>query len=486
MTTTTDKRRGNILPLPAMSQGTLAKVEADHTSFALLEFQSPSMALIAEPAPMTARLTSVLVTTLILCAVAAMFFIKIDMIVTAQAVVASHAPDLVVQPLETAIVRKILVHDGQRVKKGEMLAELDPTFAGSDEKSTVAQMQSLKAQVDRLNAEMSNQPYVSDGTPDSDAQAQMWQERHSNYLAQVASLQQTVEAARAKVAQLKEDEKGYSQRLPLATTVEGIHGQLAKVGLDAQLNYLSAQDQRVQIQASLADTRQQIVGAQHDLEGALQNLVAFVHQWFSQTSDTLGTQERALSDMIDQATKNKLRSQVVNLTAPEDATVNSISHVSLGSVVQSGDELMRLVPANAPMDVVGMIAGADQGYLKVGDPVAIKFDTIPYLLYGFAEGTVRNVSSDSFTNQPPPQSNPLPAQPSLGYTTAQNLPAISPVAYMVRISIDKMNVHNVPASFRVTPGMPITADIKVGKRTVLQYFFERLIPTFAEGMREPS
>jgi hemolysin D len=468
----TKNRGAAILPLPAMSRGALVKAEADHVGFAMLEFQSPTSALIAEPAPLSARLTAVFVATLILCFILSTVFIKIDMVVTAPSVVSPHDPLLIVQPLETAIVRKILVHDGEMVKKGQLLAVLDPTFAASDEKSTVAQMESLKAQVDRLKAEMANKTYVSDGTPYSDGQAQMWQERHSNYIAQVASLQQTVDAARAKVAQLNADERGYLARLPLAQTVEDKRSQLAKLGLDSQLNLLAAQDQRLQIDS--------------ELDGAIQNLVAFVHQWFSQTSDTLDTQERSLSDMTDQATKNKLRRQEVDMTAAQDAVVNSISHVSIGSVMQSGDELMRLVPTHSALDVVGTIAGADAGYVKVGDPVAIKFDTLPYLIYGWAQGTVRNVSSDSFSNLPAPQSNPLPTQPSLGYSQTQNLPAISPVSYMIRMSIDKLRLQHVPSSFKVMPGMPITADIRVGKRSVLEYLFERMVPAFSEGFREPS
>lgn len=479
------KHRG-ILPLPTPTKGALVRAETDRTAVAMLEFQSPTAALIAEPAPIMARATLYIITTAILACFAAMYFVKVDMIVTAEAVTQSASPDIVIQPLQTAVVKTIDVKEGEFVKKGQLLAQLDPTMTTATSTATVAQAASLRAQVDRMKAEMANHEYVSDGTPYGDAQAQMWQERHANFTQQVDSLKQKVEADRYRVEQLKADELGYADRLPLAQTVENKRRQLASQGLDSQLNLLAAMDQRVQIEASLADTRQQLQGAEHDLKGDIDNLQAFVTQWYSQTSDQLATQERALQDMAGQATSNQYLNQLVQLVAPEDSYVMNISTIAIGSVVQSGGEMMRLVPSKSAIDVVGFVQGSDAGYLKKGDFVSVKFDTLDYIIYGFAVGRVKTISADSFANLPPPQSSPLPTQPTLGISQPQALPAISPVTYKVTTSIDELRVHNVPPSFKVVPGMPITADIKVGRRSVLEYFFERLMPPFYEGMREPT
>jgi hemolysin D len=109
-----------------------------------------------------------------------------------------------------------------------------------------------------------------------------------------------------------------------------------------------------------------------------------------------------------------------------------------------------------------------------GDQVAIKFDTFPYSQYGMAEGKVRVVSPDAFTAQAEAR-NPTGTAP---------VTAAAPY-YRARIQIDKLSLHDVPTSFRVNPGMPVTADIKVGKRTVLKYLFGWLSPVAHEGMREP-
>ena len=101
----------------------------------------------------------------------------------------------------------------------------------------------------------------------------------------------------------------------------------------------------------------------------------------------------------------------------------------------------------------------------VGDPVSIKFDTFPFIQYGMAYGTVRTISADSFTAQDE-QRNPTGAVP---------VPANSSEPfYRARITIDRVDLHGTPPGFRLMPGMPVTADIKVGKRTVLQYLLGRV------------
>jgi hemolysin D len=109
--------------------------------------------------------------------------------------------------------------------------------------------------------------------------------------------------------------------------------------------------------------------------------------------------------------------------------------------------------------------------------VAIKFDTFPFSQYGMAEGNVRVVSPDSFTAESEAR-NPTSAVPV-------PVTAASEPFYRARISIDKLALHNVPEGFRVAPGMPVTADVKVGKRTVLKYLLGRILPIAQEGMREP-
>ena len=181
------------------------------------------------------------------------------------------------------------------------------------------------------------------------------------------------------------------------------------------------------------------------------------------------------------------RRQLVELRADQDAIVMTVATVSVGSVMQPGQQFITLVPANAPLEVEADVLGSDAGFLRVGDPVVVKFDAFNYILYGHAIGTVRTVSPDSAYQPGAPISY---TNPSMG--SGQNVisapqgatPGATPY-FITRVSLDEMKLHNLPPGFHVTPGMPVTADMKVGKRTIVQYMFARIAPIPLESMREP-
>jgi hemolysin D len=172
------------------------------------------------------------------------------------------------------------------------------------------------------------------------------------------------------------------------------------------------------------------------------------------------------------------------MRAEQDATVLSISKVSVGSVLQAGQQFIQLVPANAPLEIEANIAGAEDGYVHVGDPVSVKFDTFPYTQYGMARGIVRIISPDSFSALDDTR-NPTSSVPVPGAGSGANGASGSNVWYRARITLDQIGLHDTPEGFRLSPGMPVTADVMVGKRTVMAYFLSRALPMLREGMREP-
>jgi len=230
------------------------------------------------------------------------------------------------------------------------------------------------------------------------------------------------------------------------------------------------------MQRSLADAIQASAGAKRDLAGMQAERDAYVQGWSADIGQKLSDATRKLSDAQEQLNKATLHRALVELRTDRDAIVQSVARVSVGSVLQSGQSFITLVPANAPLEVEANISGRDNGFVHVGDPVAIKFDTFNFTQYGMAEGHVRIVSPYSFTAQDESK-NPTGAVP-VSQTGGESF-------YRARIGVDRSTLHDVPDGFRVIPGMPVTADIKVGKRTVLSYLLGRVLPVAHEGMREP-
>jgi hemolysin D len=227
---------------------------------------------------------------------------------------------------------------------------------------------------------------------------------------------------------------------------------------------------------ALANAEQTAEAAKRQQSAIVAERDSYVEGWRAEVSQSVSDVSARLSDARELLSKANLRKELVELRSDTDAIVQSIANVSVGSVLQSGERFITLVTADAPLEVETNIVGGSSGFVRVGDPVAVKFDTFPYSQYGLAYGTVLTVSPDSFSAQ----------QQSRDPNLSRSLiaPSSEPF-YRARISLDRIELRSVPEGFSVTPGMPVTADVKVGQRTVLKYLLGVMLPIGQEAMREP-
>jgi HlyD family secretion protein len=442
---------------------------------AILEFQSPSTAILNYPVPRIARNITLIIGSAVIASMLATGFIKVDQVVTAPGKVVAQAATLVVQPLETAIVRSINVTEGQKVKAGQILARLDPTFAAADVGAMAAQVSSLQAQVSRMQAEVENKPFSYSGLdPNLTLQAAIYAQRKAEFDYKLESYRQKADSLAATIRRANSDAAGYRDRLTYAVSLEQMRKELEHLQVGSKINTLSAMDTRAEVQRNLDGAMEAAEGARRDLAAAIAERNGYIQNWHAEIADKLAEATGKLSDARESLNKAQLRRQLVELRADQDATVLTVAKVSVGSVLQAAQQFLTLVPADSPLEVEANILGRDDGYLRVGDPVAVKFDTLPYTRYGLGRGIVRTISADSFLSSDD-QRNPTGALPG-----PQNEPY-----YRARITLDKLELHGTPNGFEVVPGMPVTADIKVGEQTVLAYFMSRVVPATQEGMREP-
>ena len=449
----------------------------DPTLPAILEFQRPSTAIINAPMPRTARWITWIVSSMVVAMIVLAGLISVDQVVSASGIVVSRSPTILVQPLETSIVRSIDVIEGEQVHSGQVLATLDPTFTAADMGALAAQVSSLSAEVARLRAEASGKPFVYQGEePDWLLQVSLFGHRQAEFRLKVENYKHKIDELSSGIAKAESDIVGYTKRAEVAQSVEGIRKELEARQLGSRLNTLEATDARTEMQRSKESAEEQLQSATRDKEALQAESDSFVQSWSADVSQKLSEDERQLSDARESLNKAKLRRSLVELRADQDSIVQSLAKVSVGSVLQSGQPFITLVPASAALEVEANVPGDENGFVHVGDAVAIKFETFPFSQYGIAEGRVRTVSPNSFTAQDEAR---IPT--SLAPVTSGNAPF-----YRARVSLDRVALHGTPPDFHVVPGMPITADIKVGQRTVLKYFFGRILPIAEDGLREPQ
>ncbi len=312
-------------------------------------------------------------------------------------------------------------------------------------------------------------------------------QRASAREAELRYYQGQIDAQRALQAQADADIRQYAKETGVAVDVEKMRVQLEKDQVGSRLDTYAATNARLEaerqvlISVQQSENARQTVGA---LKGQLDN---YNQQWFADVSQTITSDAVQLAQYRDQLEHAALNNKLIDLRAPEDASVLSLAAVSVGSVLQAGQTFFTLVPLNAPLEIDAQATGNEAGFVTVGQPVDVKFQTFPSVEFGDGHGSVRLVSSDSFLTGA--QSSSSGTGGSAGTTSNSVFTGQNPSSsyfYDVRVTLDRLALKHVSRDARIVPGMPVQADIKVGERTVWEYLLERVLPIVQEGMREPS
>jgi hemolysin D len=470
------QRLRQLLP-KATSSGT-AVAEADTMPLAVLEFQSPTAAIVAMPVPAIANYTNYFIGVMMLSLILVGCLMPIDRIVSGTGVLVSSSPNFSIQTFnDTSIVQSIKVHTGELVSKGQVLATLNPTYTAADLTSMTQQEQSYAAQVAQLQAQENGAPYAGDpGNPASILQVQTYNQQMGQYNFTVQDYAQKINELQTNIEGYNAQAAYYRQRLGIAANVETMRKSLQQLQVGSKLDTLAATDDRVNIQAELASAVSSAESSQRQLASQQAERDSFEQQWKATISQQLATALNSLYQAQQALSKATLNNQLVVLTAPQDAIVQSIASVSTGSVLPAGQTLMTLAPVNTPLSVEVDIDSMDSGFVHVGNTAIIKFATLDFMRYGSAKGTVTAISPESF--------NPLDQQAAA--TSGAPLPgAPQDLYYKAEISLDVLNLHNVPTGFRLVPGMPLNADMKIGKRTAMGFFLQKMLPVAYNSMHEP-
>jgi hemolysin D len=421
------------------------------------------------PAPPYARITiHVSVLALIAFLVWASLS-ELDQVVTAQGRLINPLPNVVVQPLETSIVQSVDVRVGQVVHKGQQLATLDATFAQADESQIRVRLSSLETQIKGLEAEINgnfNVPNTAN-SPDEKLQAQLLIERRASYRAQETRLNETLSKLRAQLATNRNDQQLVMSRLRSIKDIESMQDKMVAQKYAAPVQLLEAQQRTKEVERELEMARSREQELRRELSAYEAEKLAFEKNWRQKTMEEMLSVTRERDSLLQQLEKADKRKKLVTLYAPEDAVVLEIAKLSPGSVVQGAETFFTLVPLNTKLEAEVQINSVDVGYIKVGDAVHLKLDAFPFQRHGTLDGTVRTISQDAFKRD-------VSAKGGMD------------AYYLARVSFEGGGLRNMIESSRLMPGMTLSAEIVVGKRTIMSYIAWPITKGLDEAIREPK
>jgi hemolysin D len=436
------------------------------------EFQSDAIEVEERTPPRIARLTLYSVVALILAAVGWAAGSQVDMIVTAQGKLITTRPNLVVQPLETSVIREMHVRAGDVVNRGDALATLDPTFSQADLDQLRTRVAAFDATINRLKAELGGYDFVvtDSANPDDVLQGKMFLQRRTFYETQLRNFDAQIASAQANLKTSHDEEAVLVQRLETMRSIEAMRGTLMDKEVGSRLNFLLSRDARLEVESNLSRVRGNQADYEHKVEKARADQQVFGEEFrrtaYQDLVEALAKRNSAAEDLK----KVELRRKLIMLSAPADSIVLEVAaNRTVGSVVREAETLFVLVPRDVPLQAEINVEGKDIGQVVVGQAVRIKFEAFPFQKYGTASGTVRVVSQDTFAPDPKGEG-------------AHRMPA---PYYRVLVGVTDTKLRLQSERTQLIPGMAVTAELKVGRRSVISYFLYPLLRGLDESIREP-
>lgn len=439
------------------------------------EFLPAALAIIETPPSPVGRLLTLGLCGLLVILLIWSFFGKIDVVATAAGKVVPQGNIKIIQPVETAVVRHIHVRNGQRVKAGDLLVEFDPTLASAALEAARINRDNARQIAARSRAVIGyidNAPGAGTGGGTNAAQRRYAQATISEYEAQTATLRgQRAErvaelgAADAEIAKLE-------QTLPLLRKQLDAREELAERGYYSKLRLLEYEQLLV---AHLRDidiaraNRSRARAAITTLDAQIGALRATVNR---SAAGELANAENDAAQRDQDVTSSLRRQDYLMLRAPVAGTVQQLAISTVGGVVQPAQPLMVIVPDDPAIVVEAMVENRDIAFIRKSQPVRVKFEALPFTDFGVGQGRVDSISRDAVDSNGG-QTNSGTAKRSTGG-----------LVYPVRITLDRNWIAANGQRFPIGPGMAVQAEIKIGRRRIIDYILSPLVQTFDEAARE--
>lgn len=446
-----------------------------------VQFQPDAVMIEERPLPWFARSVVYVVVLLVVSAALWASLSQVDRVVTARGKLITIDPLMTIQPLETAVIHSINVGVGDTVKTGDVLATLDPTFSQSEQTADEERLASMTAEASRLEAEIyatpfdpgwSNDPMISKYLK---LQAAVYAHRQAEYRAAVASAEADAAKFEAALVTNRKAQGGLEERVGVVSQVEGMRDELYKLSAGSRLNLLQSRLDRLSLSDQLGEKKNQEKELEAQLASAREQKEKYINNWVREAGERLTTLQQQISTERQKLTTAERRRSLVVLRAPADGVVLELGQHSIGSVAKEAEPLVTLVPRGNKIEAEVDVDSADVARLRVGDTVRVKLDALPFQRHGTITGRLRVITENSF--QPDKSAAPSPQ-------TSKD-PDGRPAFFRARIALGPLTLQDVPPDFRLIPGMTTTAEILVGKRTIISYLLDPVIRVFDESLREP-
>lgn len=454
-----------------------------------LAFLPAALEIVETPPSPIGRAIGVTVICLFCLALAWASFGTVDIVATAPGRIIPTGRTKVIQPFETGVVRAIHVRDGQSVKAGDLLIELDPTISGAELGHLKSDLASADLEVARLRAELSGNanPLDSFNPPDGAPPALVEMNRQF-LISQTAEQRAKIAAIGGQLSQ-KEAERATTAAtiakieatIPLLQQRVDVRKYLADKEYGSKLQYLTEMQDLVGLQQELLVQKSHIHESESAVTALSETRLQTIAEYRRARFDELAKAEQKAGGFAQDVIKAEQRTKLLALTAPVDGVVQQLAVHTVGGVVTPAQALLAVVPLDSRLEIEAMVSNRDIGFVHAGQQAEVKVDTFSFTRYGLLHGEVINVSQDAITrDKPQDKSN----DKTPGTETTSSEPKGQEMNYAARVSLDRTQMRVDDRLVNLSPGMAVTVEVKTGTRRIISYLMSPLVRYKQEMLRE--
>ncbi|WP_342250909.1 HlyD family type I secretion periplasmic adaptor subunit [Sphingomonas sp. OTU376] len=393
---------------------------------------------------------------------------KVDTVAVATGKVVPSAKIKIIQPIEIGAVRAIHVRNGQRVKRGQLLIELDPTLAGADDAQASQGLLSARLTQARSDALVrylatGHLAYVPpEGTPAAVAatQAGLARAAVAEYQAERASLQEARAQSSADLAAANAELAKLLQTLPLVDQQLEGRRTLTDKGYYSRLKLLEYEQLRVEHVQNIAVQRSTAAKARAAIANTDAQIARLRETFGKAAFSDLSEAEDKGAVASEEIRKTLRRRQYQELRSPVDGVVQQLAIHTVGGVVQPAQPLLVIVPSADEVEVEAQILNRDIGFIREGQPVRVKLEAFPFTDYGLIDGEVASISRDAIEDEK------------------------RGLIYAVRVRLKRRTIAIGGREMPIGPGLAVQAEIRTGERRIIQYLLSPIAETIDEAGRE--
>jgi hemolysin D len=413
----------------------------------------------------------------------------IDIVASATGKIVPSGRTKVIQPFETGVVRSIRVQDGQAVKAGDVLIELDPTVNAADRDHLYNDRLAEQLNIARLRAALvGDENSAASFAPPAEADSALVNAQRQLLLNQVAEHRAKIAALARQQAQ-KEAEQGtiaatihkLETTIPVIQQRVDIRKTLMDKELGSKLTYFETLQLLVEQQEDLAVQKSHLQEAEAAAAAIRETRGQAEAEYRHTLSDELAKAEQKANGLTQDLIKAEQKTRLQLLTAPVDGVVQQLAIHTVGGVVTPAQSLLMIVPSDSRLEIEAMVSNRDVGFVHAGQEAEIKIDTFNFTRYGLLHGQVLTVSQDAVIRD---RKQDRSDDRGLGAQNDTSEPKGQELNYTARISLDRTRMQIEDRIVNLSPGMAATVEIKTGSRTILSYLLSPLLRYRQETLRE--